>query len=159
MKLVLLAIGRMKTGPERELLQRYLKRAEIMGRNIGLTDVQSIEIYESRARAAEQRKREEAATLRGRLPADASTMLLDQRGESLRSEVLALTLAQARDAGIPAMVFCIGGPDGLDPDFILAHRCLAFGAATFPHQLVRVLMAEQLYRAITILSGHPYHRL
>lgn len=158
MKIVVIAIGRMKAGPEGDLLRRYIDRAELTARGVGLTGIQVIELDESRARSADQRKREEAASLRARLPEGAAVLLLDEGGASLSSEAFAVEVGRARDAVTPAMAFVIGGPDGLDPTFLSAHRRLGFGAATFPHQIVRVMLAEQIYRAITILSGHPYHR-
>ena len=158
MKIVVVTIGRMKAGPERDLLRRYVDRAEVAARGVGLTGIQMIEIDESRARSADQRKREEAASIRARLPEGAAVLLLDESGTSLSSEAFAAEVGRARDAATPAMAFVIGGPDGLDPALLTAHRRLGFGAATFPHQLVRVMLAEQIYRAITILSGHPYHR-
>lgn len=159
MKIVVIAIGRMKAGPERDLLRRYIERAEVTARGVGLTGIQLIEIDESRARASDQRKREEAVGIRAKCPENAAVMFLDESGASLSSEAFALEVGRARDAVTPAMAFVIGGPDGLDPALLLAGRRLGFGAATFPHQLVRVMLAEQIYRAITILSGHPYHRV
>lgn len=158
MKILVVAIGRMKAGPERELLRRYIDRTELAGRGVGLTGVKPIELDESRARSAGQRKRDEAASLRARLPEDAAVWLLDEGGASLSSSAFAAELGRARDAATPAMAFVIGGPDGLDESLLSTHRRMGFGAATFPHQIVRVLLAEQLYRAVTILSGHPYHR-
>ena len=158
MKLMLLAVGRMKAGPERELLNRYLDRAVASARAVGLGSVQVLEIEESRARSVEQRRRDEAAMFEDRMPAGAAVWLLDERGKPLTSPAFATELGRNRDAALPALILGIGGPDGFDPSFRDKHRTLSFGAATFPHQLVRVLAAEQMYRAITILSGHPYHR-
>ena len=102
---------------------------------------------------------EEARALRAILPPGARLILLDERGKSVSSEAFAADMGRARDSGIPALVLAIGGPDGFDPALRAeAAQVLAFGAMTWPHQLVRIMSAEQLYRAITILAGHPYHR-
>jgi 23S rRNA (pseudouridine1915-N3)-methyltransferase len=159
MRLVVAAIGRLKDGPERELAERYRKRAEQTGRRIGFRDTEVVEIRESRAQETAKRMTEESIALANVIPDRAVTIMLDQHGESLDSATLANRLAKWRDDGRPAAVFIIGGDDGLAP--ILRDKAslkLAFGAATWPHQLVRVMLLEQIYRAVTILSGHPYHR-
>lgn len=159
MRVILLAVGRMKKGPETELVQRYLKRAEQAGRQIGLRAVEVIEIRESRASDAGKRMIEESIALANIIPDAAMTAMLDERGESLSSADFADRLRKWRDAGVPAAVFIIGGPDGLAQSLRdKAKLKLAFGAATWPHQMVRIMLLEQIYRAITILSGHPYHR-
>lgn len=159
MRVILLAVGRMKKGPETELAQRYLKRAEQAGRQIGLRGVEVIEIRESRASDAGKRMIEESIALANIIPDAAMTAMLDERGESLSSADFADHLRKWRDAGVPAAVFIIGGPDGLAQSLRDKVKLkLAFGAATWPHQMVRIMLLEQIYRAITILSGHPYHR-
>ena len=159
MRVTLLAVGRMKKGPDTELAQRYLKRAEQAGRQIGLRGIEVIEIKESRASDAGKRMIEESIALANIIPDKAVTLILDARGESLDSGTLASRLGRWRDDGRPAAVFIIGGDDGLAPSLRdKATMRLAFGAATWPHQLVRVMLLEQIYRAVSILSGHPYHR-
>jgi len=159
MRLVVAAIGRLKDGPERELAERYRKRAEQTGRRIGFRDTEVVEIRESRAQETAKRMTEESIALANVIPDRAVTIMLDQHGESLDSATLANRLAKWRDDGRPAAVFIIGGDDGLAPTLRdKASLKLAFGAATWPHQLVRVMLLEQIYRAVTILSGHPYHR-
>jgi 23S rRNA (pseudouridine1915-N3)-methyltransferase len=159
MRVVLLAIGRMKKGPETELVERYLKRAEQAGRQIGLRGIEIVEIRESRAADAGKRMVEESIALANVIPEGAVTVMLDERGDSLGSADFADHMRKWRDAGVPAAVFIIGGPDGLAQNLRdKAKLKLAFGAATWPHQMVRIMLLEQVYRAITILSGHPYHR-
>lgn len=148
----------MKAGPERELLRRYIDRAEGSARGVGLAGVDIVEVAESPARASPQRKREEAAALRAKIPDGSTVISLDEGGESLDSDAFAALLSRSRDSGIPGLVLVIGGPDGLDAAWRKDHRSIAFGRMTIPHQLVRVLLAEQIYRAITIMAGHPYHR-
>lgn len=158
MRLVVAAIGRLK-GPETELCERYRKRASQTGRAIGLRDVEVVEIRESRADDAAKRRIEESIALANLIPSGAARILLDARGDNLDSAALAACLAQWRTDNRPAAVFMIGGPDGLAETLIeKSDLRLAFGAATWPHQLVRVMLLEQLYRAATILTGHPYHR-
>ena len=159
MRLLICAIGRLKQGPERELAAWYRKRAEIAGRPLGVREIEVIEIRESRAYGAERRRVEESIALANVLPEAGMVLILDQRGENLDSAGLASLLSRWRGENCPAVSFIIGGADGLAPS--LAQRAklkLAFGAATWPHQLVRIMLLEQLYRAGTILAGHPYHR-
>jgi 23S rRNA (pseudouridine1915-N3)-methyltransferase len=159
MRLVIAAIGRLKDAPERELAERYRKRAEQVGRRLGFRTTEVVEIRESRAANAGKRMTEESIALANVIPEQAATVLLDEHGDSLDSAALAALLRRWRDDGRPAAVFVIGGDDGLAPSLRdKASLRLAFGAATWPHQLVRVMLLEQLYRAMTILSGHPYHR-
>jgi len=159
MRLVVAAIGRLKEGPERELAERYRKRAERIGRRIGFRDAEVVEIRESRAQEVGKRLVEEAIALANVISDKAVTIILDERGESLDSASLAQRLARWRDDGRPAAVFVIGGDDGLAPTLRdKATLRVAFGAATWPHQLVRIMLLEQIYRAMSILSGHPYHR-
>jgi 23S rRNA (pseudouridine1915-N3)-methyltransferase len=159
MRIVVAAVGRLKQGPERDLAERYRKRAAEVGRSVGLPTVDVVEIRESRADSAERRMLEESIALANVVPERAVTAILDERGESLASAALASRLQGWRTQDRPAVVFIIGGADGLAPTLrSRASLALGFGAATWPHQLVRIMLLEQLYRAATILSGHPYHR-
>lgn len=159
MRLVLACVGRLKAGAERELVTRYVERIRPAGRPLGLGPCDMIEIAESAARRPEDRMAEEGAALLAALPAGAGLVVLDPRGRSLSSEDFAARIASDRDAGVPALAFVIGGADGLsDQVRARAGLMIAYGAATFPHQLVRAMLAEQIYRAVTILAGHPYHR-
>ena len=159
MRVVVAAVGRLKQGPERELAERYRKRAEQAGRSAGLTVVDVIEIKESRAGDADRRMVEESIAIANVIPERAVTVILDARGESINSAAFAGRLQEWRQQNKPAVVFIIGAADGLAPSLReKASIAIAFGTATWPHQLVRVMLLEQLYRAVTILSGHPYHR-
>jgi len=153
------AVGRMKSSPERDLADRYLDRFAKLGPSLGLEFGGVEEHAESRAASAELRRRDEAERLAARIPTGATRILLDERGKNIKSHDFALRVAALRDAGTRNLVLVIGGPDGVDPAFSnTAELVLSFGAQTWPHQLVRILAGEQLYRAATILSGHPYHR-
>lgn len=159
MRIVIAAVGRMKQGPERELAQRYLKRAGDLGRKLGMTSLDVIEIKESRADDAQRRMLEESIAIANVIPDRAVCVLLDERGQSVGSASFAGNLQEWRKEDRPAVVFIIGGADGLAPSLRDKSKlAIAFGAATWPHQIVRVLLLEQLYRAMTIMSGHPYHR-
>lgn len=159
MKLIVGAVGRLKAGSERDLADRYLERARLATRPLGLSGPEVRELEESRARRPEDRKAEEAKALLALLSPGAKVVALDERGASISSEKFAQVISKARDEGAPALAVLIGGPDGLDEALrARADLTIAFGAMTWPHQLVRVMAAEQIYRAVTILAGHPYHR-
>jgi 23S rRNA (pseudouridine1915-N3)-methyltransferase len=159
LRLHALCIGRLKAGPERQLVARYSERIASAGRSVGLGPLDIREIDESRARRPDDRKIDEALRIAALLPEGGTLWALDEKGASLTSEDFSRDIAKLRDAGTPALAFAIGGADGLDESLRQrADRMIAFGALTHPHQLVRVLLLEQIYRTITILSGHPYHR-
>lgn len=159
MRLTIAAVGRMKSGPERELAERYLGRLAKSGGPLGLDYAGLAEHAESRAGTAAERRRDEAGRLTASLPERAVLVALDETGLALSSEGFARELARLRDEGIRDLALLIGGPDGLDPDLRgRARAALSLGPMTWPHQIARLLLAEQIYRAATILSGHPYHR-
>lgn len=158
MKLALVAIGRLKAGPERDLVERYRGRVGDMGRSLGLGTLEITEIPEGRERSAPERLRGEAAALLARTEG-AVRVAFDERGVSLSSDAFAERVSGWRDAGRAQLAFVIGGPDGL-AETVRAQSdlVLSFGRLTLPHQIVRVLACEQVYRALTIVAGHPYHR-
>ncbi|MBZ9806518.1 23S rRNA (pseudouridine(1915)-N(3))-methyltransferase RlmH [Mesorhizobium sp. BR1-1-9] len=159
MKITVHAVGRMKSGPERELADRYFERFSKSGPAVGLEFSGIAEITEGRAQNADERRRDESARLQAQLQPGSALVLLDERGKNLSSEDFAGRIGQLRDAGRRALALAIGGADGHDPSLrSQAELVISFGALTWPHQLVRVMLAEQLYRVSTILSGHPYHR-
>ena len=148
----------MKQGPERELVSRYLDRAKAAGKPLALTGFDVSEYAESRSATVDGRKADEAGMLRAALP-EGIVIALDEHGKTMPSAAFAQQLGRWRDDGRQAVSFVIGGADGLDPAFVkAADLTLSFSPLTWPHQLVRIMLAEQLYRATTILSGHPYHR-
>jgi 23S rRNA (pseudouridine1915-N3)-methyltransferase len=159
MRILIAAVGRLKQGPERELAVAYRKRAQTIGRPLGLREIEIVEIRESRAADAERRRVEEAIAIANVIPERAIIVVLDEHGANLDSVALAALLREWRAEDRPAVCFAIGGADGLAGS--LRERAklkLAFGTATWPHQLVRIMLLEQLYRAGSILAGHPYHR-
>ena len=159
MRIIIAAVGKLKSGPETELADRYAKRATQTGRALGLKAIEVIEIRESRADEAAKRMLEEAIAIANVIPPGAAVVLLDIKGENRDSDQLAAQLSAWRANDSPAVVCIIGGADGFAPSLRdKANLRLSFGAATWPHQLVRVMLLEQIYRATTILTGHPYHR-
>ena len=161
MKLTVFAVGRMKSGPEKELGGRYFERFARIGPTVGLEFCGIAEIPEGRGQTAEERQREEGQKLAAHVEAQpgAALMLLDERCRNFSSQDLARRIGAMRDEGRKALVVAIGGPDGHDPAIRAgADLVVSFGALTWPHQLVRVMFGEQLYRIATILAGHPYHR-
>jgi 23S rRNA (pseudouridine1915-N3)-methyltransferase len=159
MRLLIAAVGRLKQGSERELAVSYRKRAETAGRHLGLRDFEIIEIRESRAQDTERRRIEESIALASVIPDGAIVVVLDQHGENIDSAQLAGLVREWRAEDRAAVCFVIGGADGLALSLVARAKLrLAFGGATWPHQLVRIMLLEQLYRAGTILAGHPYHR-
>jgi 23S rRNA (pseudouridine1915-N3)-methyltransferase len=159
MRLIVIAVGRLKQGPERELGERYRERFDDLGRKLGFRGLEIREIPESRARDAATRIAEEAAAMWAKIGEKSVLVALDERGDSIDSARFARHLERWRDESVANTFFLIGGADGLSPDLRRKAKLrLAFGAATWPHQLVRVMLLEQIYRAATILAGHPYHR-
>jgi 23S rRNA (pseudouridine1915-N3)-methyltransferase len=159
MRLTIAAVGRLKAGPERVLAERYRDRAAKTGRAIGFRSLDVVEIDESRSRDAKRRMVEESVAIATLVRDGAVTVVLDERGEILTSKAFSDILRRWRDDGRSDGVFVIGGPDGLAPPLRdKADLILGFGAQSWPHQLVRIMLLEQIYRATTILSGHPYHR-
>jgi 23S rRNA (pseudouridine1915-N3)-methyltransferase len=159
MKIVILCVGRLKDDAERAIVERYVQRLSQVGPPLGHTGVSVIDIPESKARAAAERKAGEADELRRRMPAGSRHAALDEHGKMLSSAEFAAWLGRMRDNGQRELCFLIGGPDGLDPELAQsATLALSFGRMTLPHGLARAALAEQLYRAATILAGHPYHR-
>jgi 23S rRNA (pseudouridine1915-N3)-methyltransferase len=159
MRIVVAAVGRLKPGPDRELAERYRDRAIKAGRALGLRGPDVIEVRESRAREAHRRITEETIALNAAVPDDAVKVVLDSRGQNASSDAFAQRIRAWRDGDRKAVCFIIGGANGLAAGLLEdADMSFAFGSATWPHQLVRIMLLEQIYRATTLLSGHPYHR-
>jgi 23S rRNA (pseudouridine1915-N3)-methyltransferase len=159
MRITVVAVGRLKAGPERELAERYAKRFTDGAKALGLSGPVMRELAESQARSTPERKAQEAAAILSALPGDGAVIRLDERGAMLDSAEFAEMIRKARDGGQKNLSFVVGGADGIGGDLAArAPQALCFGKMTVPHQLARVLLLEQLYRAATLLSGHPYHR-
>ncbi len=159
MRIAIHAVGRLKAGPEKELAGEYLTRASGLARSAGIKSVTVSEYPESLATSAALRQADEAARLLAGLDGRAVVFVLDERGRDMTSPQFAAEIARHRDAGIQDFVLLIGGPDGHgEAVSARADVRLAFGKLTWPHRLMRILLAEQIYRALTILINHPYHR-
>jgi len=155
MRVHLCAVGRLRAGPERDLIDDYCKRFDRTGRALGLGPLAEHEVEDKRGGGMDA----EAALLTRACPAGAVRVVLDERGTVMSSPKFAQRLAQWRDQGAQDVVFMIGGADGLAPNLRnSADAALSFGQMVWPHALARVMLAEQLYRAATILAGSPYHR-
>lgn len=153
MKITILAVGRLARSAETDLVKLYVERATSAGRALGLGPVEVIEV--------ESRKPGKTAEAEALTPylADAHVIACDEHGQARASRVFAEEIGRLRDDGVRRLVFVIGGADGLAPELLAAaHGKLAFGAQTWPHALARAMLAEQVYRAVTILGGSPYHR-
>ena len=155
MKVTVCAVGRLRTGPELELISDYLERCSKPGRSSGLGPASVVEVEDKKNLGMEA----EAALLERAIPAGAVLVTLDERGDLVSSPEFAARVAGWRDAGRD-LAFVIGGADGIAPALrAKADWSLSFGRMVWPHMLVRVMLAEQLYRAATILAGSPDHRV
>lgn len=159
MRIDLLAVGKLKDGAERTLFERYADRFDALGRSQALGPMRVVELAESRAQNGRERKADEACRILKTIGPGRIVIALDERGKALSSQAFAEVVRRERDAGAEALVFIVGGPDGHGEAALAASRLtLSLGAMTLPHGLARVVLAEQLYRAATIIAGHPYHR-
>ena len=159
MRLHVAAIGKLKSGPEKMLAHDYTSRIEAMGRKAGINVLRISDFSESQAQSAGQRMAEEAEMLWASLPRPSHVIALDERGPSISSEALAQRIAKHASQSTTDLAFLIGGADGHDPQTrTKANELISFGAMTWPHRLVRIMLLEQIYRSVTILINHPYHR-
>jgi 23S rRNA (pseudouridine1915-N3)-methyltransferase len=159
MRVILACVGRAVKAPEQEMCEAFLKKARSMGRSLGFSDIALQVVETSRAATRPARQTEEAERLTRQIPPGAHRMLLDETGKAQASDDFARRLAKLRDGGTRDLVFLIGGPDGFLPEFReKAEERLAFGPQTWPHLMVRMMLAEQIFRGLAILAGHPYHR-
>ena len=154
MKIVLRASGLMKSGPERDLVDDYISRAQHLGRGLGIPDITESAID---TRNAKSRSLETRAILSGY--ESCRLVILDERGKTLTSRQMASQITKWRDTAENTVVFAIGGADGFEPaDIPPGAIKWSFGAQVWPHKLVRVMMAEQIYRSLSIMARTPYHR-
>lgn len=159
MRLVIAAVGKLKSGAERELFARYSDRVSASGRAVALGPLELRETNEGKAQSLEARTADEAERLLAKCKGASVTILLDERGRALTSADFASLLVKLRDRGEGEVAFLLGGPDGHGAAARKAAQItLSLGPMTLPHGLARILLAEQIYRATTIISGHPYHR-
>ncbi len=159
MRFLIVAVGRLKDTAEREIVDRYVARFDQTGRGLGLGPLEIVELPESRAATADLRKADEATRLLKAASGAGLVIALDAGGRQYPSETFAGLLRKQNDSGVKTAAFLIGGPDGhgLEAAKSATYK-LSLGEMTLPHGLARVVLVEQLYRAATILAGHPYHR-
>jgi 23S rRNA (pseudouridine1915-N3)-methyltransferase len=159
LRIAVLAVGRLKAGPEHALAEDYRSRAQALGRPAGLAALTIRDFAESRAQTAALRSAEEARLLLAAIPARAVRVVLDEHGKALSSLEFAHFLRRELEAGSGELAFLVGGPDGHGAEALeTARLVLSLGPMTWPHRLVRVLVMEQIYRAFSLLVNHPYHR-
>lgn len=159
MKLTIAAVGKLTKGPERALCERYAARINAQGRSVALGPLTERAFKEASSEQVALRQQTEAAQLLDAIRSADRKVVLDERGKTLSSPAFADVLRDARDDGVAEMAFLIGGPNGHHASVRdAADLRLALGAMTLPHALARALLMEQIYRAITIVAGHPYHR-
>ena len=161
MKLTLCAVGKLGATSENTMVRDYIARASQTGRSLGVGPAELVEVEAKKGKSltSPQLKAAEAEAIRAALSDGGVVITCDERGELLTSRQIAARLETFKDRGERRVTFVIGGADGLDPELRkTAAFSLAFGPQTWPHALVRVMLAEQMYRAVTILAGLPYHR-
>lgn len=159
MRLTIAAVGRSRESPEEALTNLYCERARAIAPKLGISKIEVVIVDTSRATTPDARMKDEAEKIGRKLPASAYRIALDEAGRTMSSQAFAKRLRQLADAGTRDLVFIIGGPDGLAQTLREgAKERIAFGTQTWPHLFVRAMLAEQIYRALAILSGHPYHR-
>lgn len=155
MRVHIIAVGRLRAGPQKDLIDDYLQRFDRTGRALGLGPALVVEVDDRKGGGMAG----EAALIRRAIPAGAVVAALDERGRLETSPAFAHRLAGWRDAGRGDLALVIGGADGIDPGLRAeSDFALSFGKMVWPHMLVRVMLTEQLYRAASILAGAPYHR-
>jgi len=159
MQLLIAAVGKLKQGPERDLALHYTKRIDAAGSGVALGPVTVMELAESRAATVDLRKADEAGRLLTSAGKAETLFVLDEAGKPVSSRQFSDALGKLRDDGCARAAFLIGGPDGHGSALRQkASRVVSFGPMTLPHGLARIILLEQIYRAVTLLSGHPYHR-
>lgn len=159
MKITIAAIGHLKTGPEKEMAADYERRISGLGRKAGVSGLSVHDWAESRAADVKQRMADEARQLWSVVPEGTPVLALDERGEALSSAAFAKFLAAEAGRGAKQLTLMVGGPDGHAAETRgKALKTISFGPMTWPHRMVRVMLLEQIYRAVTILVNHPYHR-
>lgn len=157
--LEIIAIGRLKDQAEKNLENRYLERIRKAGPMVGIRQIAIQQLNESARGTCNERKAEEGTSLLKKASEGAYLIAMDEHGKQLASKTFAARLKTLLEAGHPSITFLLGGPDGHDPDLLKkVSETHALSKLTFPHGLARILLLEQIYRSLTIWSGHPYHR-
>lgn len=158
MKLKVISIGHLKNNPILEIQKDYESRILNLSKSVGIKNLEIKELPISKKSSIKERQKEEAKIISQHIKQDNLNVFLDGKGENINSVDISQIISESSFNG-KDLVFFIGGPDGFDEKIIkVANKIISFGRVTWPHKLIRIMLLEQLYRGITILNNHPYHR-
>lgn len=158
MKLKVISIGQLKNNPILEIQRDYESRILNLSKSVGIKSLEIKELPISKKSSIKERQKEEAKIIFQYIKQDNFNIFLDGKGENINSVDISQIISKSSFDG-KDLVFFIGGPDGFDEKIIkVANKTVSFGRVTWPHKLIRIMLLEQLYRGITILNNHPYHR-
>lgn len=158
MKLKVISIGQLKNNPILEIQKDYESRILNLSKSVGIKNLEIKELPISKKSSIKERQKEEAKIISQHIKQDNLNVFLDGKGENINSVDISQIISKSSFDG-KDLVFFIGGPDGFDEKIIkVANKIISFGRVTWPHKLIRIMLLEQLYRGITILNNHPYHR-
>ena len=158
MKLKVISIGQLKNNPILEIQRDYESRILSLSKSVGIKNLEIKELPISKKSSIKERQKEEAKIISQHIKQDNLNVFLDGKGENINSVDISQIISKSSFDG-KDLVFFIGGPDGFDEKIIkVANKTVSFGRVTWPHKLIRIMLLEQLYRGITILNNHPYHR-
>lgn len=158
MKLKVISIGQLKNNPILEIQRDYESRILNLSKSVGIKNLEIKELPISKKSSIKERQKEEAKIISQHIKQDNLNVFLDGKGENINSVDISQIISKSSFDG-KDLVFFIGGPDGFDEKIIkVANKIISFGRVTWPHKLIRIMLLEQLYRGVTILNNHPYHR-
>ena len=158
MKLKVISIGQLKNNPILEIQRDYESRILSLSKSVGIKNLEIKELPISKKSSIKERQKEEAKIIAQHIKQNNLNLFLDGKGENINSVDISQIISKSSFDG-KDLVFFIGGPDGFDEKIIkVANKIISFGRVTWPHKLIRIMLLEQLYRGITILNNHPYHR-
>lgn len=158
MKLKVISVGQLKNNPILEIQRDYESRILNLSKSVGIKNLEIKELPISKKSSIKERQKEEAKIISQHIKQDNLNVFLDGKGENINSVDISQIISKSSFDG-KDLVFFIGGPDGFDEKIIkVANKIISFGRVTWPHKLIRIMLLEQLYRGITILNNHPYHR-
>ena len=158
MKLKVISIGQLKNNPILEIQKDYESRILNLSKSVGIKSIEIKELPISKKSSIKERQKEEEKIISQHIKQDNLNVFLDGKGENINSVDISQIISESSFNG-KDLVFFIGGPDGFDEKIIkVANKIISFGKVTWPHKLIRIMLLEQLYRGITILNNHPYHR-
>ena len=158
MKLKVISIGQLKNNPILEIQRDYESRILNLSKSVGIKNLEIKELPISKKSSIKERQKEEAKIISQHIKQNNLNLFLDGKGENINSVDISQIISKSSFDG-KDLVFFIGGPDGFDEKIIkVENKIISFGRVTWPHKLIRIMLLEQLYRGITILNNHPYHR-